>query len=474
MAKASNKTTKRPPAGEMMDPKVLSDRNQQLVLTPFAGDPNPTAVWYEMITDSVRAFTYYRDNEEKDDQIAQCLETRKNGVLSRERQIVPASKDSQDAQVAEFVEEVLAGIPNFGNILNELLDAPPHGVAIAETIWQSDGSRIIVENIKPRPPEWFLFNPVTQIQNGPLRLKKNIWDVDGEAIDEELHKFIVYTFRARFGNRRGRPLLRRLFWPSWIKRQTLKFWLKYAEKGPGTIAVRYRAGADNSEQTNALKAAEDIAGKVAVAFPEGFEIMEPLLKAARSVPSDIFKSLVKETCDAAIAKIILGQTLTSQGSESGRGSQALGTVHQDVRLEIVAADAHDLMTVINDQVIRPLVDFNFGPETAAPKWTIQVNEPENLAERSKVDQTAQQMGMPITEQYMRKTYNYPQPEPEDQVLEARQALSLRPGNQFSERDRRDAAADMAKLEAGAKEKALTAYAALVKQAVTAATAEFGK
>ena len=62
-------------------------------------------------------FAYYRDLEEKDDQIAQCLETRKNGVLSRERQLVAASKDAADQKVMEFVKEVLAGDPNFDNVL---------------------------------------------------------------------------------------------------------------------------------------------------------------------------------------------------------------------------------------------------------------------------------------------------------------------------------------------------------------------
>jgi len=477
-------TVKRPATGEMMSAKVLSDRAQQLNLTPFAGEPNPTTIWNLMVGDSPMAFAYYRDLEEKDDQIAQCLETRKNGVLSRERQIVPASKDSADGKVAEFVEEVLAGIPNFANILTELLDAPPHGLSIAEIIWQTDGSQVYIEDIKPRPPEWFLFNPTTQVQNGPLQLKQNIWDQSGQPVDEALHKFIVFTFRPRHGNRRGRPLLRRLFWMSWIKRQTLKFWLKYAEKGPGTVAVRYRAGTDETEQQNALTAAEDIASKVAVAFPEGFELVEPLLRAARAVPPAIFQELVKEVCDAAIAKIILGQTLTSQGSEGGRGSLALGNVHQDVRLEIVAADARDLMTVINDQIIRPLIDFNFGPETAAPKWVIQVNDPGDLNARSLVDRRLQLMGLPMTANFLRKTYGVPNPEPEDDVLISEQEKFTQmgiaagvstggglPPMEFTERDLREAAADLRKLEHGAKEKALTAYAALVANAVEQATAE---
>ena len=167
----------KPASGELMDQKVLADRTQQLNLAPFSGAVNPSIVWDQMMRDDPGVFAYYRDLEEKDDQIAQCLETRKNGVLSRERQLVAASKDSVDQKVLDLVKEVLAAIPNFDNILSELLDAPAFGATIAETIWQQDGSRVYIEDIKPRPPEWFLFNPIIQVQNGPLRLKENIWRI---------------------------------------------------------------------------------------------------------------------------------------------------------------------------------------------------------------------------------------------------------------------------------------------------------
>ena len=459
--------------GEMMDAKVLADRSQQLNLAPFSGAVNPSTVWDQMMRDDPGVFAYYRDLEEKDDQIAQCLETRKNGVLSRERQLVAASKDAADQKVMEFVKEVLAAIPNFDNILAELLDAPAFGLTVAETIWQQDGARIYVEDLKPRAPEWFLFNPIIQMQNGPLRLKKNIWDQDGVIVPE--HKFIVWSFRPRYGNRRGRPLLRRLFWPSWIKRNALRLWLRYAEKGPGTIAVKYRAGSGEEEQRQALKAAEDISATTAIAFPEGFTLEESLLRAARAVPSEIFRALLKEYADAAIAKIILGQTLTSAGSEGGFGSRALGQIHQDVRLEIVRADAGALMTAINDQFIRPLVTFNFGPDIPAPKWTVTVEEPEDLDLHAKRDQILQQMGTPIPKKYALSTYGIPELEEGDEALEPRQVGVAGLGSRdsglggFSEAG--DSEKDLAKLEKGAIAGALNAYAALIKRAVEEAAKE---
>ena len=460
-----------PVTGELMDAKVLADRTQQLNLAPFSGAVNPSTIWDQMMRDDPGVFAYYRDLEEKDDQIAQCLETRKTGVLCRGRQLVAASKDAQDQKVMQFVKEVLAAVPNFDNVLAELLDAPAFGLTVGEVVWQQDGARVYVEDLKPRPPEWFLFNPVIQMQNGALRLKKNIWDLDGVVVPD--YKFVVWTFRPRYGNRRGRPLLRRLFWPSWIKRNAIRLWLKYAEKGPGTIAVKYRTGAGDEEQKQALKAAEDISATTAVAFPEGFTIEESLLKAARSVPSEIFRALLQEYANAAIAKVLLGQTLTSAGSDQGAGSRALGQVHQDVRLEIVRADAAALMTVINDQVVRPLVTFNFGPETPAPKWKITVEEAEDLNLHAKRDQALQQMGTPIPRKYVLSTYAIPEPEEGDDILEPRAPVAPfgagGPGPGFSEAG--DKERDLAKLDKGAVAGALNSYAALIKRAVEEATRE---
>jgi phage gp29-like protein len=241
--------------------------------------------------------------------------------------------------------------------------------------------------------------------------------------------------------------------------------------------VKYRTGGGEEEQKQALKAAEDISATTAVAFPEGFTIEESLLRAARAVPSEIFRALLKEYADAAIAKIILGQTLTSAGSEGGFGSRALGQVHQDVRLEIVRADAGALMTAINDQLIRPLVTFNFGPDTPAPKWTVTVEEPEDLDLHAKRDQILQQMGTPIPKKYALSTYGIPELEEGDEILEPRtpaapfgQATGDRgQGTAFGERE--DSEKDLAKLEKGAIAGALNAYAALIKRAVEEAAKE---
>ncbi|MDA2913151.1 DUF935 domain-containing protein, partial [Acidobacteriia bacterium AH_259_A11_L15] len=319
---------KQPVTDELVTPDVLANAGTHPVA--FSGADNPSSAWRLMLADSPAAYPLYRDLEEKDGQISSALETRKDGVLRRERKIVAASSTAADQRRAQFAREVFAAIPNFENLLYELLDAAGYGFTLAEILWEQEGSTVFIRDLKPRPQDLFSFGPIGQPQTGPLRFSNGLARRSlGEGGPLPDHKFLVYSFHPRHGNRRGRPLLRRVFWASWFKRQDLKFWLKFIEKGTGSVVVRYPQGASDQDKQRALEAAEAINTETAVAIPENFQIASELLNAARTGDTNVFLALADQLCNNEIARVILGQTLTQRGSEGG-GSRALGEVHQEV------------------------------------------------------------------------------------------------------------------------------------------------
>lgn len=405
---------KSPVTDELVTSEVLATVG--LNLTAFSGLEQPSLAWRQMLADSQAAFALYRDIEEKDGQVSSALETRKDGVLRRERKVVAASGTAADEKRAQFAREVLAAIPNFENILYELLDAVAYGVAVAEILWEQEGSTAFIRDIRPRPPELFAFGDPGKPQTGPLRFAhgSRVAGHGSRVLPE--HKFLIYSFRPRHGNRRGRPLLRRVFWPSWFKRQDLKFWLKFIEKGTGSVVVRYPAGSTDQDKQRALEAAEAINAETAVAIPENFHIVSELLEAARTGSTDIFLTLADHLCNNEIARVILGATLTQRASEAGYGSRALGEVHQQVRFEKVAADAKDLMAVINDQLLRWLFRFNFGPDVPTPRWNIALDPPEDLRARIEIDERLARLGLPIPLTYAQRTYAIPAPAPGEFTL----------------------------------------------------------
>jgi phage gp29-like protein len=90
-------------------------------------------------------------------------------------------------------------------------------------------------------------------------------------------------------------------------------------------------------------------------------------------------------------------------------------VHQEVRFEKVAADARDLMSVINDQLLRWLFLFNFGPEVATPRWAIALDPPEDLRQRIEIDERLARLGAPLPLGYLQRTYSIPGPQAEENV-----------------------------------------------------------
>jgi len=412
---------KAPVTDELITPDVLAAVGANPVA--FSGADNPSAAWRLMLADSPAAFPLYRDLEEKDGQISSALETRKEGVLRRERKVVAASGAADDERRAAFAREVLAAIPNFENILYELLDAAGYGFTLAEILWEQEGSTVFIRDIKARPQELFAFGPSGQPQTGALQFFDRSLVAGRRSLPLPEHKFLTYSFHPRHGNRRGRPLLRRVFWASWFKRQDLKFWLKFIEKGAGSVVVRYPQGASDQDKQRALEAAEAISSETAVAIPENFQIVSELLQAARAGDTNIFLALADQLCNNEIARVILGQTLTQRGADDGRGSRALGEIHQEVRFEKIAADARDLMSVVNDQLLRWLFLFNFGADVPVPRFSIQLDPPADLRQRIEIDERLARLGVPLPLTYLQRAYSLPAASPGETVISDQQSAT---------------------------------------------------
>jgi phage gp29-like protein len=149
--------------------------------------------------------------------------------------------------------------------------------------------------------------------------------------------------------------------------------------------------------------------------------------------------------EQSVRRRIVGQTLTAMGSDGGKGTQALGNVHEETKEQRSVALAGMLETAINDQVIYPLALWNFGPDAAAkllPKLKINTETQEDLTARCTIDKALQDMGLAIPESYVREKYSIPEPAKGDNILEPRQQVAPSPFGggpqpQFSEATKKD-------------------------------------
>jgi len=363
-----------------------------------------------MTYNQATTMAYYRELEEKDSDVANCLDSLKMSVTKRQRSVAPANdKDSRAVDTMEFIEAQLAAV-DFDAVLDCILDAAGYGFSVQELMFDVSAGQASLTGIDDCPQELFLFGDRFRPQVGPLQLLESPWASSGAEVPE--NKFLITTYRKRGRDRMGRPLLKEVFWDSWFKRNVLRFWLKFAEKGPGTAVVRYADSSDPEQKQLAADLAQSIVDGTAVGVPANFQIELELLKTARAQDPAVYQKL-KEHHQYSIARRILGETLTSFGNEGGTGSKAQGDVHADTFDSRSMSLCSAVEKVVNLQLVAPLVLWNFGPDAPMPVWSLDKKQKQDLLQRINIDATAQRMGKKIPVGYMNTTYQIPLAQGED-------------------------------------------------------------
>lgn len=379
----------------------------------FSGNSNPSSIWSAMVRNDGSAMLYYRELEMKDVDVANGLDTLKGTVIERSHGVKPFDSSPLAEEVAEFIRQQLAGINNFEGVLDTVLDAPGYGFSVSELIFDTSMGQASLLDIKDCPQELFLFGNRFQPQIGNLQFLPTPYASQGPEVPED--KFLIYSYRPRSRDRMGRPLLRDIFWESWFKRNMQSMWMRYAEKGPGTAVVRYKDSDSAAEQQLAAELAQQIVDLPALGVPEGFEYDKELLTIARALDPAVFEHLY-EALQLNIVRRLLGETLTSFGGEKGKGTQALGEVHSDTLEKKSISICRAAASVINRQLIRPLVLWNYGPKAPMPSFGWEIEQAEDLTQRLNRDKILQGMGLPFTKEYLSETYNIPLPASGDTVV----------------------------------------------------------
>ena len=297
-----------------------------------------------------------------------------------------------DQKKAKFVEEYLWNI-DLRNVISQMLEAIGFGYAVHEIVWntvQTDlGTLILPTAIKDRKQEWFKFD-----SDSKLLLQTN----DGSRREMPERKFLVTRNRPTTANPYGNAVYSRCFWPLAFKKGGLKFWMLFVEKyGMPKAIGKVPPTATEKEQQNFLKMLAGLVRDAVAVIPQtgSVELLE--VGTANANPH---KAIV-DWADQAISKAWLGETLTTEQTSSG-GTQAMATVHNDVRADLALDDAAMIESSIN-QLIRWIYEINWPNEKEIPWMNIIL--PEDLQEaRLNRDIKLTQLGVKFNAQYISDIY----------------------------------------------------------------------
>ena len=301
----------------------------------------------------------------RDPQVKACLTTKKFAALSQGWSVHAASDSPEDGAVAEFVRAALANMR--GSVLDALYDvlnALALGVSLLEinyTLIDSGtyAGRVGLDSLKSKDPGLFLFETDAFANVTALRgALGGVYPTD---------KFLRYSYMPEYGNPLGRSDLTAAYKAWYVKQQSLRWWAKYLEKfGLPTITGSYDStrGYGTDQQRELLSIVAQVHNESAVVLPSDMKLA--LLETSRAQAAGFQEAI--DYLDRAIAKSILGQTLTTDSTGSG-STYALGSVHMDVLGFYLRKIQRDLEeTVMNAQLISRLVAYNFPPGTPAPTF----------------------------------------------------------------------------------------------------------
>lgn len=349
--------------------------------------------------------TLAEEMEERDPHYASVLGTRKRAVSGLEPTVEAASEDRRDVELADAVRELVRR-PEFGEMVDDALDALGKGYAAVEILWDRSAREWWPDTYRWRDPRFFTFDR----ENGrTLRLLDETDSFNGIALPP--YKFIVHMPRLKSGLPIRRGLARLVAAAYMCKAYGVTDWVAFAEVFGMPLRIgRYGQTATERDIQTLINAVANLGTDAAAVLPDSMriEFEEP---GSRSDGAELFERLA-EFLDKQVSKAVLGQTMTADDGSSR--SQA--EVHDEVRGDILVADARQLANTLNRDLIRPFVDLNYGPQERYPRLLLPVPEPEDLKTLAEVLDKMVPLGLGVEAAWARDKFGVPDPDEGAELL----------------------------------------------------------
>ncbi|MBR8314661.1 DUF935 domain-containing protein [Burkholderia dolosa] len=351
----------------------------------------------------------YEEMEERDGHMIAEMSKRKRAVATLDWGIEPPrNPDASEKSAAAWLGEVMKDIPDFESVLLDLADAIGKGFAYSEIEWERAEGIWLPKAITLRPQNWFMT---------PFNARDDIRLVDPTGQGEPLRPFswVRHVHKAKSGYVSRSALHRVLVWPFIFKNFAIRDLAEYLEVFGIPIRIgKYPATATKDERRTLLSALIEMGHNAAGIMPQDMEIE---FKEAAGRGDAPYMSMT-DWCERTQSKVILGATLTSQSDRSSN-TNALGRIHNDVRLDIRNSDAKQLQSTIRRDLVYALLVLN-GRAPAntrrLPSFAFDIQEPEDLKLYANALPRLAASGMRIPLAWAHGKLRIPQPERDEPVL----------------------------------------------------------
>lgn len=269
-------------------------------------------------------------------------QSRRQAILAVDHFITARDKKAVQKQI-EFLEEIFEEM-NIHSLISDLIAGIFTGCKPLELKWAADGSRWFVEEYKEPIVENFIW------QDGRLKM---LGDSGRENKELEPWKYIIHAPNLYNGKPFAalQPAMNWYLFSDFASRN----WARHTEIYGMPVRIgKYEPGTPDVD-IQALKSELISMGADASAVISTDAMIE-FLETKGHATADIYKELI-DTANREISKCVLSQTTTTETAE--HGNLATATVHQSGFGRVIGADCNALANTLNNQLIYPLLQFNF-------------------------------------------------------------------------------------------------------------------
>lgn len=409
--------------GSLREPQTASIRAlENQYLTPMLDGLSPARLSSALRAadngDLISQHRLFADMEERDAHLYAEMGKRKMGLLNLEWDIVPPrNATAAEKASAEWAKEAICdGVDDFEDLILACMDGVGHGFSGIELEWRKEGKELLPEFF-PRPQEWFQLSQ----DRKALRLR------DGSADGAELTPFgwIFHEHgKAKTGYIARLGLYRVLSWPFLYKAYGIGDFAEFLETfGLPFVVGKYAAGATDAEKASLMRAVTALGHDARAIMPA--DMVLEITKIAGGSGSGGGSHLdMVAWADKSQSKCILGGTLTSQ-ADGKSSTNALGNVHQEVRHDIIEADARQVAGTLTRHLVYPLIALNRGGVDSlrrCPRMEFDTGVPEDLVAYADALQKLSPL-FNIPASWVRERLHIPEAEEGEEVLGGKSAVA---------------------------------------------------
>lgn len=318
----------------------------------------------------------FEEIRRRDLQIGGVCQTRKLAVANKEWEI-EFEKDSKvpeamQEEVKKFIKDIFKKV-KVVNFFTDVVEAQLQGVSTFEIDWDVVMNKLIPIKLRYIPNHLLAYDDIADqykyldvVNADAVKLRGLGWNTMNDRINleglviPEVHPMKILEVHSLDGNAQNGFLngcIDALIWAYLFKSYGLKDWSVYIERfAIPAIVGKFPTLSNTSDKNAFINAINNYGNLFKMTVPKEYDIAL-LDDKGKGSSVDAFERFVDGYWDKKIAIRVLGQSLTT--GTDGKGSYALGKVHDTVREDIMIADMMLVKDTVNELIGRVL-ELNYS------------------------------------------------------------------------------------------------------------------